>query len=164
MRPIPVLTAGSLRRLVCRTLLALALIGSVACGSSEPSGWSAEAAAAALALFDVADDPDAAEDRFLEMFAGKRDAGGRAELFDSLSALPEASNLRVIGVELLEGLDRAVVDLEGDLAGGGTARFSVQLSGTETQAWRITWFVGPGVEWPRSRRRRDQGLSSSPAG
>ena len=55
------------------------------------------------------------------------------------------------------------VDVEADLAGGGTARISVQLERDVEDRWHVRWFGGPGAEWPPPPRRRGTGLTSSSA-
>ena len=67
-------------------------------------------------------------------------------------------------MERLESLRRAVVDLSMELPGeaAGWSRFSVQLEGGgDPPVWHVTWFQGPGIEWPPSAAVRGESLTTS---
>jgi hypothetical protein len=114
----------------------------------------------ALALFDLSreGEPDPAEVE--RLFGPEPDGARRAALLDALGALAEADAVRVVGTQELALLNRVAVDLVADLAGEGPATYSVQLEPREPNGWRVTWFGGPDVEWPPSRRRRGSSLTT----
>jgi hypothetical protein len=132
-----------------RGLAAAAAVGLVLLSCARPAtvpDTPATAEDAALELFRMAAEPDVAEERLERLFAPESDLQRRARLRDA---------------QTLDGPGRAVVDLRAQLSGGGEALYSVRVEQDETEHWTVTWFQGPGVEWPASRSRRDEGLSTS---
>ena len=134
--------------------LALAAPG---CGPAAPEP--SEPERLALELFRAAAQPE--RERLDLLFGPATDEAARAVLADSVERLLPAREPRIVGMEELDGPDQVVIDIEAGLEGGGSGLWSVQVE-TADGGWRISWFQGPGVEWPPSRRRRDEGLSSSP--
>ena len=128
-------------------------------------GWNADGepgpAAAALELFELAREVDSQAERLETTFDALPPADDRAALLDALELLGAVDVLRVVDVQLAAGPQDAFVDLDASLPGGGLAHYTVRLRASEVQGWRVTWFQGPGVEWPGSERRRSDGLSSS---
>ena len=144
-----------------RLSLLLAAAVAVGCaGEAPPAPDPAEAAV--VELFALAAEPDPTPERIAALF-GRLSGGVPPQLFDSLAALTDAGRPVVVRREELTGLDRVVFDLEAALPGGGTADYSVQVESDAEAAgrWRVVWFQGPGVAWPRHGRAGD-GLSSSP--
>lgn len=144
------------------TIVACALTTAGCPGDSPDAPPLDPAARAALEVFDLAqrDDPDGER---LEALFGPFEEGPPADLHDALGALAAAGPPEIVGRERIEDLDREVVDLEAPFDGEGTGRFSVQLTVRENgDGYRVTWFQGPGVDWPPRRRPRDDGLSTSP--
>ncbi len=115
----------------------------------------------AISVFELARDEEldgpAAESLFGEGISDSRLAG----LLDSVAALARFEHPEIQGIQAIGG-DAGIVDVTATTPGGGTAAFSFQVEGNETEGFRVTWFAGPGIEWPPSRRRRGDGLSSSP--
>jgi hypothetical protein len=140
--------------------LTLLLLGLTGCGPEPPEPLSG-AEAAALELFRLARLSDAERGQA----AGPLDPAiadePRAALYDALDSMAALEEPRIVAVEPLPDVGRTAVDLSVGLAGGGSARFSVQLEAVGEETWVVRWFQGPGVEWPPPRRRRDPGLSSS---
>jgi hypothetical protein len=120
----------------------------------------------AVRLFDIAREEEPDPERLSTCLEVPADASARAALFDALSALGRASAVQVERIVPLDGMERTVVDLSAFVEGGGTAQYSVQLEDDPAKGWRILWFLGPGVEWPRARPPRGNGLtvSADPAG
>jgi hypothetical protein len=152
------LKAGTVPRSFALAAVVLALI---ACSGPEPPREPTPAQVA-LGLFELA----ATDDRTDEQLAATieivpRDAS-RVALLEALDALGPVSAPEVERVEPLADLGLTVVDLRAELPGAGSARYSVQVAVAEDGAWKVRWFGGPGVEWPRHRRPRGEGLSSSP--
>jgi hypothetical protein len=90
-----------------------------------------------------------------------RDAA-RVAFLEALDALGPIAAPKVERIEPLADLGLTVVDLRAELPGAGSARYSVQVAVTQNGSWRVRWFGGPGVEWPRHRRPRGEALSTSP--
>ena len=140
-------------------LLLLAIVG---CGGPEGDPASGPRDAAAR-LFELAAGDDATDEQLLALFDVERLEDDRAGLLDALAKVADGGRLGNSAVEPLSGPDEVVVDLEVELAGDGSADYSVQLRRIESGEWRITWFDGPGVEWPGSGRPPDSGLTISSA-
>lgn len=138
--------------------VALLALGLTACPAPPPG-----ADDVARGLFDLARERPRAEDRIDALFAIDRDDPRRAALLDALDQLAVATDPQVSDMQTLGDLGRTVVDLYGELPGGGIARYSVQLEHSPADGWRVSWFHGPGFAWPPLRAPRDQGLSSSPS-
>lgn len=135
-----------------------------ACGDKKPAesvggGGPAETA---VGLFALARQPDPDRETLRRLFEVEADDARLAALYDALAALRDAGDPVPLRVENLDGLGRTVVDLSAQLPGGGSATYSVQLEGGGEGHWRITWFQGPGVEWPPQPRPRGEGLIGSP--
>ena len=143
-------------RVALTTLLLLA--GASGCGPDAPEPTGPERVV--LELFALSADPG--EDDLLRLFGPESDGRRRAVLADSVELLRPAREPRIVGLEEIEGPRRVVIDVEAGLDGGGAGLWSVQVD-TVADGWRVTWFQGPGVEWPPARQRRDDGLSTSPA-
>ena len=145
-----------------RALTLLLLLTITGCGGSE-SDPEAGPRGAAVRLFELAGGDDATDEQLRALFDVERLEDRRAELLDALARVAGAGRAGNAFVEPMSGPDEVMVDLEVELAGGGAANYRVQLSRTEAGDWRITWFGGPGVEWPGSAGPRDQGLTVSSA-
>jgi hypothetical protein len=145
------------QRLALATLLLLSL--AAGCKPAQPEAVTAEGGA--LLLFATAKESEISEEQLHQLFGEVGDAGARAVLLDALQELSVAGDPQVVDLQELAALDRTVVDLEATLSGGGVASYSVQLQPTPAGLFRVTWFAGPGVEWPPPPRRRGQGMSSS---
>ena len=143
-----------------RVPLALVLV-LVACGCAGEDEPGTDAASAALLLFEVAriDEPD--DDTLAATFELAPGPDNRGALLDALGLLAEAGDPLVVEVLQPEGPADAFVDLTAQLPGGAVAQFNVRLRASEPGSWRVTWFLGPGVEWPARGARRGDGLSSS---
>ncbi len=87
-----------------------------------------------------------------------------ADLLDRLETLAGSAPPRILAVEMFPESDRAAVDLEFDLSGGGFSTWSVQLERGSDDCWRLVWAQGPGDGWPPLSRGRGEGLSTSEAG
>ena len=138
----------------------LVLVMLTACGEEgpiEPAGPEQTA----LQLFELARSEEPSDELIAALFGAGLDERERAALFEALDALSTASTVEAVGSEALEGLNRVAVDLLAGLPAGGTARYSVQLEPSAQGEWRILWFQGPGVEWPRRKRPRGTGLTTS---
>ncbi|MBZ5637690.1 MAG: hypothetical protein LAO51_02920 [Acidobacteriia bacterium] len=90
-------------------------------------------------------------------------AGGweRPALSAALRALAVAESPRAVAVEPLSVAERTAVDLEAQLAGGGTLRCSVQAVRVSDGTWRVEWFETPTGAWPPHRTGPGDGLTSS---
>jgi hypothetical protein len=93
------------------------------------------------------------------LFGDVGDEKANAALLDAIQALRPVAEVEIIETYPMNDLLRISFDLQGQLAGGGVAEYSVQLDST-MEPGTIVWFSGPGVEWP-TRRRRGDGLSTS---
>jgi hypothetical protein len=122
-----------------------------------------EPARVARELFVVARTELSDEGLIDRLFDIDREDRRRAALYDALEELARSGEPEVVRIEPLGGADHVVVDLVSRLPGGGEASFSVELHSTDDETWIVGWFDGPGIEWPPPQRRRDQGLSTSPA-
>jgi len=115
----------------------------------------------ALQLFELArqEEPDP---RLLDAcFGPLPDESARAALLDALEPLAAASAPRVVARETLPDAGVVVVDVVAGLRGRGSADYSMHLEGSDEEGWKVRWFRGPGVEWPRPGRPAGQGLTSS---
>ena len=147
-------------------IAAILLAVACRCDSGRPSREAVPRSPeeAALRLFELAraPDPDVA-DLKLVMSASLID-DDRASAFEALAALGNASRPRVLAKIPLSGVDRTALDLDADLPGGGSARYSFQAEADPDGGWRIVSILAPGIDWP-SRSAKGSGLSvSSPAG
>ncbi len=141
-------------------LLALLLAATGCAGPSPPH--ENDSAAAARRLFAMSRAGEPTDEQLHELFDADLLSERRVQLLDALAALGDVELAEAVEVHPLSGEDEVVVDLAGVPSGGGTARYSVQLRALEPGAWRIRWFLGPGVEWP-GVARRDDGLTVSSA-
>ena len=138
------------------SLLLLAGLGS--CGA--PQRPDAGPGPLALELFELTDIDGIAETELARRFETDPGMQTRAELLDALSGLSLVSSTELAAVQPL-GQREAFVDVVARIEGGGQAHYTVRLRADTPEDWRVTWFQGPGVEWPASRRRRNEGLTSS---
>ncbi len=152
---------GSIRfRFRASLLIGAALACFAGCGGEATPPIGPEATA--LSLFELADEPDPTDEAIRILFPDTTDADLRAQLFDALAALAEASNPRVEGLLSLDEIEAVSVDLEADLPGGGAGLYSVRMEPLDdVERYSITWFRGPGLEWPVSRAGSGDGISSS---
>ena len=139
----------------------LAVFLLVGCGGVEEVEEAAPAATA-RELFALAAADPRRDDRLHALFDPRMADGDRAELLDALDALGNVAPAADVEITPLSGPDEVVVDLTAEMPGGGSAGYSVQLRQETDEFWRITWFLGPGVEWPASSRK-GEGLTVSPA-
>lgn len=118
---------------------------------------------AALSLFVLAgrdaDDRDLAA-RYVESEALDADPDG---FFDEIEGLSDVRRARVVASEPLAGLDEVVVDLEGERPGPTLVAFMVVAAPTADGTWRVRFFGGPGVQWPRYPIPRGDATTTSPA-
>lgn len=138
----------------------LVLLGTLACcGRTEPQ----DPGVAAMRLLELAQVDEPTDDQLRRAFHPVPSDAQRAALLDALSALADVASLRVVDVVRLADPDDAFADLAALLPGGGSAHFTVRLRKRmeEPDPWRITWFQGPGVEWPAAGSGRGDGLSTS---
>jgi hypothetical protein len=152
------LTGGPAAWAVAVGALVLALAGCR--GPSPPE--EPTPAQAALRLFDLATVDEPTGEQLSSCFESVPQESERAALLDALAALTSAAAPRVERIEALDGLGLAVVDVTAELPGAGTARYSVQVAVGADGSWKVRWFGGPGTEWPRRRRPRGEGLTTSP--
>jgi len=142
-------------------LLFVFVAGLVGCPQRQ-SAPEPEPARVARELFRLAHTEPLDEDRIDELFDLDREDRRRSALYDALAELARSGEPEVVRIEPMGSPEEVVVDLISALPGGGAASFSVALRTGHDGAWTVGWFAGPGVEWPPPRRRRDQGLSTSP--
>ena len=145
-------------RAAALTLLAGAALTACSDPAPPPPAGPAEQA---LRLFELAGQGEPAEQQLADCFGPLPDDNSRAALLDALELLAEATTPRVLAEEREGDLTLAVVDLTAALPGEGSADYSVHLEGSAGAGWKIRWFRGPGVEWPRRPAPRGQGLTSS---
>ena len=142
--------------------IAVAVTVTIACGDGEPE-ISPQALETpqdmVLALFDLSRGGDPAAERVDALFGTLDDERDRAARLDAIAELRSAGTVEIVETYPMDDLTRLSFDLEGALAGGGSARYSVQID-TSSEPGVIVWFSGPGVEWPE-RRHRGPGLSTS---
>jgi hypothetical protein len=148
------------RRHAAAFLFVICLAGSLAACRATPDP-DAGPSRAALRLFELARVEDPTDEQLGRLVDPVPRDGALASFLDALSGLGTAADPEVIAVSRPEGPEDAFVDLAAELPGGGSARFSVRLRASGAETWRVSWFQGPGVEWPTSRAGRDQGLSTS---
>ncbi len=130
-------------------VLAAALAGGCrACSAPAAQIPPPDPESAALSLFEAARPGGLPEDRIPLLFAGPALDQDSAPLLDKLAPLARARSARIVHVETLDLVGRTVVDLEADLEGGGTARFTVQAARQDDGTWRVVWFGGPDGSWP----------------
>lgn len=145
-----------------RKLLLALLIGVaplLACGDSTPEEAPPRTAAEqTLWLFEIADQGQLAPEQMAELFEIPEDEKRRALLFDAVEQLAANGTPRIVAEVELPELQRIAIDLARE-DGEAVALYSVQLNSVSTPP-KISWFSGPGVEWPE-RSRRGDGLSSS---
>jgi hypothetical protein len=132
-----------------------------ACGGRGDERGADDPGLAALRLFELARIDEPTDDELRETMVRVPGEGGRATLLDALAALTAEEDPQIVEVVQPESPEDAFVDLAAGLPGGGVAHFNVRLRSVEPGSWRVSWFRGPGVEWPPSPALRGQGLSSS---
>jgi hypothetical protein len=148
-----------MRPLAAATLLACA--AGCGCGRAVPE--ESAPVAAARQLFELARQPER-DDRLEPMFDPESLKRERAGLLDALDALALAAPTGRVVAEP-SAPDEFQVAVEAGLPGGGVAHYVVQLRTDPASGFRITWFAGPGVEWPRAARSTGDGLTiSAPPG
>ncbi len=133
---------------------------SLACSSRAPTA-PASPDQAATSVFELARDEELDGPAAESLFGTEIPETRLASLLDSVAALAHFGLPELGGIQKI-GADVSVVDLTASTPGGGTAAFSFQVEGNPTEGFRVTWFAGPGIEWPPPRRTRGEGLSSSP--
>ncbi len=141
------------------TGLLVVVVALASCGRGEDS----DPGAVAMRLFELARIDEPTDEQLRRAFDPLPPAEQRAALLDALSTLVDVASLRIVDVDQPAGPDDAFADLAGLLPGGGSAHFTVRLrKRTEgPDPWRITWFQGPGIEWPAAGSERGNGLSTS---
>jgi len=150
---------SSLRPAACLSLAIAALFGMACREAPEPVPEGA--AGAALQMFEMAASGEPPQDRLDSLFDPEMGDRNRAALLDALIIVGTTPQAKVESVESLEGLGRSVVELTADLPGGGQAGYAVHVEPLASGSWRVRWFRGPGVEWPASGRRQNEGLTTS---
>jgi len=146
---------------VIGAILALAVLAG--CTAEAPPPPAGTPGAAALRLFSLAGEEDRSAE-FETIFDPDALADRRVALLDALDSLAASPAPQLTGVSAPEGADEAFADLSVELPGGGRAFYSVMLLASPAGTWRIAWFQGPGVEWPRRGRRGDGLTTSVPPG
>jgi hypothetical protein len=134
-----------------------------ACALDPPAQELDPRLATALELLELARLADPPPEELLDLVTGQPDDLELAALFDALTALAAISGEtepELVRIEELAGLDRCAVDLRSTLPGGGSATFSIQLEST-AEGWKVSWFGGPGFDWPSRRPPRGEGLTTS---
>lgn len=121
-----------------------------------------EPSSRALEIFDLARGGDPDDARVAKLFDIESNGMGRARLHDALSELALVDELAIVDTETLEGLDRRVIDLTGNLPGEGQADYSVEVERREGDEWKVVSFFGPGVSWPPRAKGKNSGLSTWP--
>lgn len=87
-------------------------------------------------------------------------AAQRAPLADVLASLRRTRRAAIVASEPV-GADRAAVDVEVTLEGGGSARYSIAANRRDDGSWVVISIEGPGASWPPRASPRDEGLSIS---
>jgi hypothetical protein len=141
--------------------LVVLLASLAACGGPDDERGVDDPGLAALRLFELARIDEPTDDQLRVALDPVPVEDGRAALLDALAALTLAEDLYIVEVVQPAGPEDAFVDLAAELPGGGVAHFNVRLRWVEPGSWRVSWFRGPGVEWPPSPAGPGQGLSSS---
>ena len=155
---------AGIRWLAIAALVALAVlnVGDRSCvgrRSPEPP----EEARLALALLELAARGEVDRDELARLVQEDLlQSAGAASLMDSLESLRETAEPEIVRVEPMPELNRAAIDVKVTLAGGGTATYSFQAERSDA-GWRVVWFAGPGVAWPRKPRGPGENLSTSPS-
>lgn len=149
-----------MRALTALRVCPLAAIATLA-SCARPPVPEAAPARVVRELFALAREGDPTEERLALVLDPRAAGGDRAELLDALALLGATAPGGEIALAALGDPEEIVADVEAGLPGGGTARYSVQLRRIDDGSWRVRWFDGPGVEWPRRPERRDEGLSVS---
>jgi hypothetical protein len=128
-----------------------------------PAGPPRSAGEASLRLFALSPSIDPELRELAELLDESSVEEDRAAALDAVASLRNASRPSILAEGFLDVLDRAVVDIEAELPGGGTARFSFQARQLADGSWRVVSIEAPGVEWP-GRGRKGSGLTvSAPA-
>lgn len=149
-------------RLVAAFLgVCLLLSGCGSCRTGEDPDPLAGAADAATALFALASSADDDPAGLAAVVREDLAAAHRVSLLESLDALGGIEDVRVISVEPLGSPDTVTLDLEGTLQGDAVATFTAQTVRLADGTWRVTWFSGPGLEWPRGRGTGNGSLTTS---
>jgi hypothetical protein len=145
----------------------VAAVLSCRCGEPvkiAPAGPPRSAGEAVLRLFTLSPSVDPDPDALAELLDESSIGQDRAAALDAVASLREVSRPSILAETFLDVLDRAVIDVEAELPGGGTARFSFQAREIEDGSWRVVSIEAPGVEWP-GRKRKGSGLTvSAPVG
>jgi hypothetical protein len=140
----------------------LALLATLAaCGGPDDRRGKDDPGLAALRLFELARVEEPTDPQLRGALDRVPGENGRAALLDALAGLTPAEDPRVIEVVQPAGPEDAFVDLAAGLPGGGIAHFNLRLRLVAPGSWRVSWFRGPGVEWPPAVAGAGQGLSSS---
>lgn len=129
-----------------------------------PAGPPRSAGEASLRLFALSPSIDPDSRKLAELLDEAGVEENRAAALDAVASLRSASRPSILAEHFLDVLDRTVVDVEAELPGGGTARYSFQARQIADGSWRVVSIEAPGVEWP-GRGRKGSGLTvSAPAG
>jgi len=134
-----------------------------ACAPDPPARELDPRHATALRLLELARQADPPPEELLGLVTGQPDDLELAALYDALTALAAIAGdtePELLRIEELAGLDRCAVDLRSALPGDGSADFSIQLESTG-EGWKVSWFEGPGFDWPSRRPPRGEGLTTS---
>ena len=139
--------------------LLVVVVALASCGWGEKH----DPGSVAMRLFELALIDEPTDEQLLRAFDPLPPAEERAALLDALSTLVDATSVRIVDVDQPAGPDDAFADLAALLPGGGSAHFTVRLRKRSEgpDPWRVTWFQGPGVEWPAAGSGRGSGLSTS---
>jgi hypothetical protein len=140
---------------------AAAIAAGAACSDSPPA--TADPAATALRLFELATTSEPAWPELEALVGPLRDERQRAAIAAALAGLADAREPRVVRIAPLLDGERVAVDVIAGLPGGGetTAWLVVERAAPEDR-WRILSFHAPGGEWPARRSAGGEGLSTSP--
>lgn len=115
---------------------------------------------AALALFQAAQTGRSAPEELASLLGDPLPPERRSSLAVVLAPLRTTADARVVAHEAL-GPDRAAVDIEVRLPGGGSARYSAETERREDGRWIVAAIHGPGAAWPLSPIPSGEGLSTS---
>jgi hypothetical protein len=142
-------------------LLACALLAGGCHRQAAPPSPPRDPVEAARGLFDLARVESPSDAELERVLSPELVRSHRVPLLDALPVLAETRELKFETPEPLPGIDRAVVDLDATLAGGGRARGSVHVAPRGDGSWRVVWFQALGVAWPPLASPAGEGLSTS---